>query len=52
MEDGKDGTPTFGLKALGAARTRWHELFKTKRRAVVTICAGSADALRKAIHEG
>jgi hypothetical protein len=37
MEDGKDGTPTPGLKALGAARTHWHGLFKTKRGAVVTI---------------
>jgi hypothetical protein len=37
MEDAKNGTPTPGLKALGAARTHWHGLFKTKRGAVVTI---------------
>jgi hypothetical protein len=37
MEDGKDGTPTPGLKALGVARDHWHGLFKANRGAVVAI---------------
>ena len=26
MDDGKDGRPTPGLKAVGAARQKWHEM--------------------------
>jgi len=37
MEDGKDGTPTPGLKALGVARDHWHGLFRARRGAVVAI---------------
>ena len=36
MADGKDGRPTFGIKPLGPAQTRWHEL-QDRRGACVTI---------------
>ena len=26
MDDGKDGRPTPGIKAMGSARTKWHEM--------------------------
>jgi hypothetical protein len=41
MEDGKNGQPTPGLKALGAARNHWHKLFKEYRGAVVGITKAS-----------
>lgn len=37
MEDGKTGDPTPGFKALGEARTNWHQLFRVRRGAVVPI---------------
>jgi hypothetical protein len=37
MEDGKNGEPTPGLKALGEARKHWHQLFRERRGAVVEI---------------
>ncbi len=36
MDDGKDGRATPGIKALGKARDRWHELQKD-RGELVTI---------------
>ena len=37
MEDGKNGVPTPGLRALGVARDHWHGLFRANRGAVVNI---------------
>lgn len=37
MDDGKTGTPTPGLKALGNARLHWHGLFREQRGAVVEV---------------
>jgi hypothetical protein len=37
MSNGKTGAPTPGLKALGAARDHWHDLFRNRRGAVVEI---------------
>jgi hypothetical protein len=37
MQDGRGGTPTPGLKALGSARDHWHGLFRARRGAVVEI---------------
>ena len=42
MDDGKNGAPTPGLKALGVAREHWHGLFKANRGAVVKIMKSSA----------
>lgn len=36
MDDGKDGRPTPGIKALGDARQQWHAL-NDRRGAVVPI---------------
>jgi hypothetical protein len=36
MDDGTDGRPTPGLKAIGTARQRWHEL-NSQRGALVSI---------------
>jgi hypothetical protein len=36
MDDGKDGRPTQGIKALGKARDQWHAL-QTDRGELVTI---------------
>ncbi|MGI9271205.1 MAG: hypothetical protein ACR2QT_05475 [Woeseiaceae bacterium] len=36
MDDGKDGRPTAGIKALGKARDQWHAL-QTDRGELVTI---------------
>jgi hypothetical protein len=36
MDDGKDGRPTPGIKALGTAQKKWHEL-NDQRGSVVTI---------------
>jgi hypothetical protein len=36
MEDGKDGRPTPGIKALGKAKDRWHAL-QADRGELVTI---------------
>lgn len=36
MDDGKDGRPTPGIKALGRARQHWHEL-QDQRGELVTI---------------
>jgi hypothetical protein len=42
MEDGKNGSPTPGLKALGVARDHWHGLFRANRGAVLKIAKSSA----------
>jgi hypothetical protein len=42
MDDGKNGAPIPGLKALGLARNHWHGLFKANRGAVVNIMKSSA----------
>lgn len=42
MDDGKDGAPTPGLKALGSAREHWHGLFRSSRGAVVPIARAAA----------
>lgn len=36
MDDGKDGRPTPGLKALGSARVKWHEM-NLERGSIVPI---------------
>lgn len=36
MDDGRDGRPTPGLKALGTAREKWHALNDT-RGALVSV---------------
>jgi len=36
MDDGTDGRPTPGLKAVGTARTKWHEM-NEQRGSVVSI---------------
>jgi hypothetical protein len=36
MDDGKDGRPTPGLKAVGIARQKWHAM-NDKRGSIVTI---------------
>ena len=36
MDDGSDGRPTLGIKALGSARERWHDL-QSKRGTQVSI---------------
>ncbi len=36
MDDGKDGRPTAGIKGLGNARDRWHEL-QDKRGDLVSV---------------
>jgi hypothetical protein len=38
MAAGKNGAPTPGFRALGQARSHWHDLFRTNRGAVVPIC--------------
>jgi hypothetical protein len=37
MEDGKNGVPTPGLKPIGRAKQRWHELYRERRGDLVEI---------------
>ena len=37
MAQGKNRSPTPGLKALGTARGHWHELFRKRRGELVAI---------------
>jgi hypothetical protein len=45
MEDGNNGVPTPGLKALGTARDHWHGLFRAHRGAVLKITKSLAPAV-------
>jgi hypothetical protein len=46
MEDGKDGRPTQGLKGVGIAREKWHEL-NDRRGSLVSITEDNPDEMGK-----
>jgi hypothetical protein len=48
MDDGRDGRPTPGLKAIGEARTKWHSL-QDQRGTLVSIAEPKKSVLERII---